>query len=265
MTAPPSRSGRELSKLALQVATEASRLVLAGFRHDPKVSLKADQEPVTQYDLQSEQLIRDRLATLTPEIPVVGEEQGGQAATELTWYCDPIDGTINFLRGHPFFAVSLGVQRQGQPFAGAVVAPALRLWWRGSVDDRAFRCEAPCTVSTTPELAHAVVTSGLPVRGKPAPAAGLPLLSKLSPYVRDLRRCGSAAIELCLVADGTYDAYVTRALSPWDTCAGAAILLAAGGRWQGWPEAGGAYELGCNMSIYDQLVERLRDDRVDQG
>ena len=127
MTVPPSRTGRELSKLALQVATEASRLILAGFRHDAVVSIKTDQSPVTQYDLQSEQLIRDRLAALTPEIPGVGEEQGGQAATELTWYCDPIDGTINFLRSHPFFAVSLGVQRQGQPFAGAVVAPALRL------------------------------------------------------------------------------------------------------------------------------------------
>jgi len=265
MTVPPSRTGRELSKLALQVATEASRLILAGFRHDSTVTIKADQTPVTQYDLQSEQLIRDRLASLTPEIPVVGEEQGGQAATELTWYCDPIDGTINFMRGHPFFAVSLGVLRQGQPFAGAVVAPALRLWWRGSVDDRAYRCETPCSVSTTPDLAQAVVTSGLPVRGKPVSAAGLPLLSQLTPYVRDVRRCGSAAIELCMVADGTYDAYLTRALSPWDTCAGAAILLAAGGRWQAWSEGGGAYELGCNTSIYDGLVERLRDGRVDNG
>src|SRR3954464_2366215 len=164
MTVPPSRTGRELSRVALQVATEASRLVLAGFRHDAQVSLKADQEPVTQYDLQSEQLIRERLAQLTPEIPVVGEEQGGQAATAPTWYCDPIDGTINFSRGHPFFAVSLGVMRDGEPFAGAVVAPALRLWWRGSVDDRAYRCEAPCSVSTTSELAQAVITSGLPVR-----------------------------------------------------------------------------------------------------
>jgi myo-inositol-1(or 4)-monophosphatase len=265
MTVPPSRTGRELSKLALQVATEASRLVLAGFRHDPTVSLKADQEPVTQYDLQSEQLVRDRLAQLTPEIPVVGEEQGGQAATAFTWYCDPIDGTINFLRGHPFFAVSLGVMREGVPFAGAVVAPALRLWWRGSVDERAYRCEAPCAVSTTTELGHAVVTSGLPVRGKPAAAAGLGLLSKLSPHVRDVRRCGSAAIELCMVADGTYDAYLTRTLSPWDTCAGAAILLAAGGRWQPWSEPGGSYEFGCNASLYDGLVACLRDARAGNG
>ena len=89
--------------------------------------------------------------------------------------------------------------------------------------------------------------------------------------MRDVRRCGSAAIELCLVADGTYDAYLTRTLSPWDTCAGAAILLAAGGRWQPWPavsagaprapnSAGPAeYELGCNAKLHETLVARLRD------
>jgi myo-inositol-1(or 4)-monophosphatase len=257
MTIQPPNTGRELSKIALQVATEASRLVLAGFRQQQQVTIKADQSPVTEYDLQSERLIRERLAELTPGIPVVGEEQGGDAGADLTWYCDPIDGTINFLRGHPFFAVSLGIQRGGVPFAGAVVAPALRLWWRGSRDDRAYRTEAPCTVSETSELGVSVVTSGLPIRGRPSAESGVDLLTQLSPHVRDVRRCGSAAIELCMVADGTYDVYLTRTLSPWDTCAGAAILLAAGGRWQPWPDGGKAYELGCNQALYEPLRTQL--------
>ena len=117
MTQTTPRGGRDLSKIALQVATEASRLVLAGFRQNPTVSYKAHEEPYTEFDVQSEQLIRQRLAELTPEIPVVGEEQGGQASGELTWYCDPIDGTVNFMRGQPFFAVSLGVSKNGAPFA----------------------------------------------------------------------------------------------------------------------------------------------------
>jgi myo-inositol-1(or 4)-monophosphatase len=257
MTPSSPRGGRELSKIALQVATEASRLVLGGFRQHPTVSFKAGQEPVTQYDLQSEELIRKRLAELTPDIPVVGEEQGGQAGGDFTWYCDPIDGTVNFMRGHPFFAVSLGVQREGVPFAGAVVAPALRLWWRGSRDDRAYRCETPCVVSETSQLEHAVVTTGLPVRGRPPEESGLDLLPRVSPFVRELRRCGSAAIELCMVADGTYDAYFTRALSPWDTCAGAAMLVAAGGRWQPWDASGGSYELGTNAALHDAFAARL--------
>lgn len=259
MSDPSPRSGRDLSKIALQVATEASRLVLSGFRQSPVVSYKAGQEPYTQYDLQSEELVRRRLADLTPEIPVVGEEQGGQAAGALTWYCDPIDGTVNFMRGHPFFAVSLGVSHNGVPLAGAVVAPALRMWWRGSTDDRAYRSELPCEVSKTHELEHAVITTGLPVRGRSPEDSGLELLSRVSPCVRDLRRCGSAAIELCMVADGSYDAYFTRALSAWDTTAGAAILLAAGGRWEPWPQAGQAYELGCNAALYGALTERLAD------
>ena len=259
MTQTTPRVGRDLSKIALQVATEASRLVLAGFRQNPTVSYKAHEEPYTEFDVQSEELIRQRLAELTPEIPVVGEEQGGQASGELTWYCDPIDGTVNFMRGQPFFAVSLGVSKNGVPFAGAVVAPALRMWWRGSTDDRAFRCEAPCVVSTTAQLASAVITSGLPIRGKPPEQAGADLLGQISPFVRDLRRCGSAAIELCMVADGTYDAYLSRALSPWDTVAGAAILLAAGGIFEPMSHAGAAYELGCNTALSETLRQRLSE------
>lgn len=259
MTTTSPRSGRELSKIALQVATEASRLVLAGFRQNPTISFKAHEEPYTEFDVQSEALVRRRLAELTPDIPVVGEEQGGQASGELTWYCDPIDGTVNFMRGQPFFAVSLGVCRQGEPFAGAVVAPALRMWWRGSTDDRAFRCEAPCVVSTTQELSGAVVTTGLPVRGRPPAESGAALLTRLSPFVRDIRRCGSAAIELCLVAEGSYDAYFTRALSPWDTVAGVAILRAAGGTFETWSHAGATYELGCNSALRGALVQRLSE------
>jgi myo-inositol-1(or 4)-monophosphatase len=251
------REGLELSKLALQVATEASRVVLEGFRRQHQISFKAGQEPFTEYDLKSEALIRERLAELTPGIPVVGEEQGGTPGADATWYCDPIDGTVNFMRGHPFFAVSLGLARGGVPFAGAVVAPALRMWWRGSTDDRGFQMETPCRVSDTSTLDHAVVTTGLPVRGKPIAESGLELLEALSPFVREVRRCGSAAIELCMVADGTYDAYVTRALSPWDTCAGAAILLAAGGRWRTWQSGGESYEIGCNSALQETLESRL--------
>jgi myo-inositol-1(or 4)-monophosphatase len=254
---PRTREGLELSKLALQVATEASRVVLEGYRRQHQISFKADQEPFTEYDLKSEELIRQRLAELTPGIPVVGEEQGGRPGADATWYCDPIDGTVNFMRGHPFFAVSLGLARSGVPFAGAVVAPALRMWWRGSTDDRASHMETPCRVSDTSTLDQAVVTTGLPVRGRPIAESGRELLEAIAPLVRDVRRCGSAAIELCMVADGTYDAYVTRALSPWDTCAGAAILLAAGGRWRTWLSRGQSYEIGCNSALAESLESRL--------
>ena len=149
------------------------------------------------------------------------------------------------------------MQKQGRPFAGAVVAPALRMWWRGSTDDRAFRSEAPCTVSGTSELASAVITTGLPLRGRAPDASGVDLLTRLSPHVRDIRRCGSAAIELCMVADGTYDAYFTHALSPWDTVAGAAILLAAGGSFEPVLHSDLPCELGCNTALRELILARL--------
>ena len=123
-------------------------------------------------------------------------------------------------------------------------------------------------VSDTESLAHAVVTTGLPVRGRAVTSSGVELLTRLSPDIRDVRRCGSAAIELCMVADGTYDVYLARELSPWDTCAGAAILLAAGGRWEPWRAAvpvaasdtGQSYELGCNQALYASVRSRLAHD-----
>jgi myo-inositol-1(or 4)-monophosphatase len=231
VTSTTSSHALHLSKVALQVATEASRLVLESFRKQHQVRLKSGGEPVTEVDERSEALVRERLRELTPDIPVVGEEAGGKGGRELTWYCDPIDGTVNFMRGHPHFAVSLGLADAGGPIAGAVVAPALRLWWRGSVGDRAFRNEAPCLTSDTSDLAEALVTTGLPTRASTLVGSRLDLLGRIATRVRDVRRCGSAAIELCMVADGTYDAYVSPRLNPWDTCAGAAILLAAGGRF----------------------------------
>jgi myo-inositol-1(or 4)-monophosphatase len=131
------------------------------------------------------------------------------------------------------------------------------MWWRGSTDDRAFRCEAPCTTSDVSELAQAVITTGLPVRGRPPQQAGGELLARLAPLVRDLRRCGSAAVELCMVADGTYDAYFTHALSPWDTVAGAAIVMAAGGSFERWEHAGSSYELACAPAMRSALLGQL--------
>ena len=218
-----------LARVALRVAREAAVHLMAGYRSRPAATEKARHDLVTEYDLRSEHSIRVALARETPDMPVVGEEEGG-IARGLTWYCDPLDGTMNFVHGHPFFAVSLGAMDGGVPVAGAVVAPALGTEWWGGAGMGAFRDGQPCRVSDTAELQGALLATGFPPDRSHAPGNNLPSFCDLMQRVRGVRRCGSAAIDCCHVADGTYDGYWERALHPWDIAAGCAIALGAGAR-----------------------------------
>jgi myo-inositol-1(or 4)-monophosphatase len=220
---------RELTELALRVAREAGDLVSAGFRSRPRASEKAVKDLVTEYDLASEELIRRRLAELGPNLPIVAEERGGTALPSATWYCDPLDGTTNFVHGHPFWSVSIGVLEAGTPTLGAVVAPSLGLYWTGYRGGPAQRNGTACVVSETDRLDRALLATGFPSDRSREPESNLQTFVSVKQRARGVRRCGSAAIDLCLVADGTYDAYWERKLNAWDLTAGAAVLLSAGG------------------------------------
>jgi myo-inositol-1(or 4)-monophosphatase len=226
-------SRRELTpdgyaSLALEVATAAATLLMSGYRQRPVPTKKAKHDLVTEFDLASEALIRERLSAATPDLGLIAEEGGGEAKA-LSWYCDPLDGTTNFVHGHPFWCVSIGLLEQGTPVAGAVVAPALNLTWTGYQGGPALRSGAPCRVSETESLEDALCATGFPPDRRTAPGNNLDTFARVKKVVRGVRRCGSAAIDLCLVADGTYDAYWERRLNAWDLAAGAAMVLAAGG------------------------------------
>jgi myo-inositol-1(or 4)-monophosphatase len=216
------------ASLALEVAAEAGTLLLTGYRTRPTPTEKARRDLVTEFDLQSEKLIVARLSSATPELGLVAEEGGGERKP-LSWFCDPLDGTTNFVHGHPFWSVSIGLLDQGQPVAGAVVAPALGLSWSGYRGGPAQRAGEACHVSETSELEQALVATGFPPDRQTAPKNNLDTFVRVKQVVRGVRRCGSAALDMCLVADGTYDAYWERRLNAWDLAGGAAVLMSAGG------------------------------------
>jgi myo-inositol-1(or 4)-monophosphatase len=224
------RSPEELARIALDVARGAATLLMGGFRTHPVATEKARANLVTDYDFASERAIRAELHTLTPEIAIVAEEEGGQASTEITWFVDPLDGTTNFVHGHPFFCVSIGALCAGLPIAGAVVAPALRTSWLAYGPGTAQRDGVVCHVSETDELGHALIATGFPSDRSRAPHNNFDSFTRVKSIVRGVRRCGSAAIDMCYVADGTYDGYWERALNAWDLAAGAALVLGAGGQ-----------------------------------
>ncbi|WP_170220692.1 inositol monophosphatase family protein [Amycolatopsis cihanbeyliensis] len=222
-----------LSDVAERVATEAAELV-----RDARVAIQdgtplrigtksTDTDVVTAVDHEAERLVRTRLAELRPGEQVIGEEQGGTHGEGVTWVVDPIDGTVNFVYGYPWFAVSLAAQVDGVSVAGAVVEPVSGRRWRAVRGGGATLDGRPLSVSSPPRLDLTLVGTGFAYaaerRGRQAETA-----AKLLAHVRDIRRSGSAALDLCAVAAGWVDAYYEHGLSPWDWAAGALIAAEAG-------------------------------------
>lgn len=253
----------DLAQIALTVAREAGAQVLQGYRARPRVDKKGPTDLVTEFDLNSERLIRARLAELAPGLDVFAEEEGGAYGDGAVFCVDPLDGTTNYVHGHPFWAVSIGVMERGRAIAGAVVAPSLGLTWSGYVGGPALRSGSPCHVSDTQDLGEALVATGFPQDRSREPDNNFGSFERVKRAARGVRRCGSAAIDMCFVADGTYDGYWERRLNVWDLAAGAAILQSAGGRLTaldgGAPDLRIGHIVASNGSIHDALVACARD------
>jgi len=247
----------ELVQIALRAARDAAQVLLDGYRDHPVSREKGRRSLVTEFDTRCEDLIRDRLSRATPDIAIVGEEGGG-APGAVTWYCDPLDGTTNFVHGHPVFCVSIGAVDEHGPCCGAVVAPAMGIEWWGGRTVGAFRNGAPCRVSETPRLADSLLTTGFPADRSRDPESNLPTFNEVMQHAQGVRRCGSAAMDCCFVADGTYDGYWERALNAWDIAAGCAVALAAGARLTaldaGPPRIEHGHIVLTNGRIHDELV-----------
>jgi len=254
---------RELLRVALEAAREAGALAQAGFRTRPEATHKGRIDLVTRFDHESERLLRERLTAATT-IPVVGEEHGGRRASgaeEATWYVDPIDGTTNFVHGHPFWCVSVGLYTSDQPLLGAVVAPSLGVEWTAIVGQEALRNGTLCAVSEVSVLDDALLATGFPYDRRTSPDNNFDAFVAIKKKCQAVRRCGSAAIDLCFVADGTYDGYWEQKVKPWDMAAGAALVIAAGGRmtnYVGGPaEVMKGHVVATNGRIHDTLLAEL--------
>lgn len=225
-------------------------------------------DPVTVVDTETERLLRERLAVLRPGEPVLGEEEGGTpaaAAGQLTWVLDPIDGTVNFVYGIEAYAVSVAVQRDGASVAGAVAdVPTGALYsaaagygarlQRGGVTS-ALRC------SGATELSMSLVGTGFAYDAEHRRRQA-EMLATIVPAVRDVRRIGSCALDLCMVAAGQLDAYYEEGVQLWDWAAGALIAAEAGATVRLPPvdlgaEQPGGMIMACAPGVADALSAAL--------
>jgi len=250
-----------LLALAVGIAEEAAVLIAEGRRRGlSDVSTKSSStDMVTEYDRLSERLIVDRLLTARPDDGIVGEEGSSRAGTSgIDWCVDPIDGTTNFLYGLGGYAVSIGARDPDGGLIGVVAVPssaelfAARRGAGATCNNRPIRC------SDNSDLAKALVATGFSYDRTNRRRQGARVASLLD-RIRDIRRIGAAAPDLCYAASGRVDAYFEEFLNPWDLAAGEVIAREAGcrvGSINGGPVHPGSV-LVATPALFRPLVELI--------
>jgi len=226
----------DLLAIASTVARAAGELALLRSREGVEIAgLKSSSvDVVTLADRETESLIRSMLSDARPNDGFYGEESGAESGTTgLTWLVDPIDGTVNYLYGIPYWGVSIAVV-EGEPdplswqaLAACVAGPALGEVYTATLGGGAFLDDVTVAVAPEVALSQALVATGFSYLAELRAEQGA-AIAALLPQVRDFRRMGSAALDLCAVANGRVNAFFEQRLSPWDHAAGALIAREAG-------------------------------------
>jgi len=275
---PASSSDLVFVPNAARVAREAGALLREYFAQGVETEYKGDVDLVTVADRSAEKLIRTRLAEVFPEHGVYGEEGTRERLqAEFRWYVDPLDGTTNFAHGFPQFAVSMGLEQRPAGLkpeeAGTLVAGVIY----DPMRDELFTAERgrgarldgkPIRVSSTPNLAEALLATGFPSRKRHS-SPNIHFYQEFTLRSHGVRRAGSAALDLAYVACGRLDGFWEFHLNPWDTAAGILLIEEAGGRVTDF--AGGHFRLASdevlasNGLIHQELIGFFEDMFAGRG
>lgn len=196
-----------------------------------QVSVKGPGNFVSAADHKSEETLFRELSKARPGYAFLMEERGQVEGPDKShrWIVDPLDGTTNFLHGIPLFCISIGLEREGEVVAGVIYNPILDELYAGERGQGAFLNNRRLRVAARKTMSDAVVSIGIPHRGRGDQGLFLAETKGLMPQVSGLRRTGSAAIDLAWVASGRFDGYYEHGLQPWDIAAGMLLVREAGG------------------------------------
>lgn len=219
-------------KDAEKIAIKAGKFSLKYFGCPKKVSKKGKTDLFTEIDVRNEAIIREYLTKKYPDFGFFGEESNNPDNKDFLWIVDPIDGTSNFIHGYPFYCVSIGLAYKGVPILGVIYAPLTDSVYKAHVKSKAYKNNKVIKVSNNNKLIESVIITGFYYNASVDDDFLHDRMVDFANMVKRtlaLRRDGSAALDICMVAEGAADGFFEYGLSPWDVCAGTIILKQAGG------------------------------------
>src|SRR5580704_14753559 len=216
--------------VAVQAACEAGAILRTEFDRPKEISYKGEVDIVTESDRRAEALIVKRLRAEFPDHAIVAEEGGTGAAAgaKYCWHVDPLDGTTNFAHGYPCFAVSLGLLEDGDPLLAVVYNPVSRELFTALRGEGAYLGQRRVHVSPIEKLSTSLLATGFPT-DQVRQSQNINYYWAYTLCSHGVRRDGSAALDLCSVACGRFDAFWEFGLNSWDTAAGILMITEAGG------------------------------------
>lgn len=254
---------------AKRASKEARQVLLSYYGRLSKVREKGLEGLVSEADEASEKTIGKILAESFPEIPMLGEEGAAKAKwslPETSWVVDPLDGTTNYVHSFPIFCISIGLRYQGELVVGVIDVPVLDVTYWACKGHGAFKNGNPIRVSQRGVLKDTLLATGFYPHNEPDLKEQIKIFSDIVRDVRGVRRAGAAAYDICMVAEGVFDAFWEKNLKPWDTAAGTVLVREAGGHVRDYD--GREYDLSApgiiasNPLIVEELLQRFRNSMV---
>jgi myo-inositol-1(or 4)-monophosphatase len=218
-----------LLTIAVRAARKAGDFVIRESEHIKSIESKSQNDFVTNVDQAAEQLIMETISNAYPEHSFLCEESGESGDSDYQWVIDPIDGTTNYIRKIPHWAISIACKHKGRTQIAVVYDPNRGEMFTAVKGRGAQFDNKKMRVSQTKGLEHALIGTGFPFRNEKRLPEYLEIFSKMFPLCSDMRRAGSAALDLAYVAAGRLDGFWEFGLSPWDTAAGALLVEESGG------------------------------------
>lgn len=265
---------REALVTAVTLAREAGALLLDIHRRGPqRIERKSSHfDLVTEADVASQELILGVIRARCPDDGILAEEEGGsrKGRSGAIWIVDPLDGTTNFAHRYPAFAVSIGMWVNGRPELGVVQDVVRELTYWGAAGQGAWMDQDQrMQVSREGDLGESLVATGFPYSRATNPDNNMAEYGHILMCTQGVRRAGSAALELALLADGRLDGYWEGHLSSWDYAAGVLLVSEAGGRvtgYDGQPLSLGRHQVvATNGPLHDPLWQAVRTSRERAG